>query len=82
MPLSHEPPQKPSTRAHIVDTLTFRSMGVLLLANEVVPDHPADWHVLVAGFAMFFMPDALRGRSSVVWRLLERVTPGDESNDR
>lgn len=67
-------PERPSSAAHVVDVLTFRLMGTLLIANEVVPEHPAaDWRVMAAGFAMFFMPDALRGKSSVVWQLLERI---------
>lgn len=67
-------PDKPSPVAHVIDVLTFRTIGVLLIAWEVEPkDVAADWKVVAAGFAMFFMPDALRGRSSVVWRLLERI---------
>lgn len=48
-------------------------MGALLIGWEVHGQAKADWQVLAAGFAMFFMPDALRGRSSVVWQLVERI---------
>lgn len=64
---------RPTVVGHLVDLVLFRSAGVALIAWEVVPEAAADWHVLVAGFACFFMPDALRGRSSIVWRLLGAV---------
>lgn len=57
-------------------------MGTALIAYEVLGDHNADWHVLAAGFAMFFMPDALRGRSGIVWRALGRFFKLDETQEK
>jgi hypothetical protein len=34
------------------------------------------------GFALFFMPDALRGRSSLVWRLLEALIAARTADSR
>ena len=73
MPRDDSDREQPSAIAHVADVITFRTMGVALIAWEVHGDAKADWHVIAAGFAMFFMPDALRGRSSVIWRLVERV---------
>lgn len=42
----------------------FRVLGLALIINEVAGRGQADWHVLVAGFGAFFMPDWLRGKSS------------------
>lgn len=70
-----EPPAEPaptSTWSHVLDVIFFRLLGVALIAGEVVPRPPADWHVLVAGFGMFFMPDALRGRNSLPVQLARR----------
>jgi hypothetical protein len=60
------PPASPW--AHVFDLLFFRALGVALIANEVLSRGQADWHVLVAGFGAFFMPDWLRGRSSPLVR--------------
>lgn len=59
----------------------FRSAGALVIFNEVRIEPVADWHVLVAGFALFFMPDALRGKSSVVWRMLERFAAPERERE-
>lgn len=75
-------PDKPGAAGHIADLVVFRSIGFLLILNEVRFEKAADWHVMAAGFAMFFMPDALRGKSSVVWRVLESVLKGRSEDDR
>lgn len=54
----------PSAWAHLFDVLFFRILGVAMIANEVVGRGQADWHIVVAGFGAFFMPDWLRGKSS------------------
>lgn len=56
-----------------MDLVFFRALGVGLIANEVLSKGTADWHVLVAGFWAFFMPDALRGKSSPVVRAAMRA---------
>lgn len=56
--------------AHVFDIVFFRMLGLALIANEVLGRGGADWHVLVAGFGAFFMPDWLRGRSSPLVRAM------------
>lgn len=75
-------PPKPSAVGHAADFIVFRSAGGLVIFNEVRVEPVADWHVLVAGFALFFMPDAVRGRSSLVWRLLEAVIAARTADSR
>lgn len=67
---------------HAADFIVFRSAGGLVIFNEVRIEPVADWHVLVVGFALFFMPDAVRGRSSLVWRLLEAVIAARTADSR
>ena len=74
-------PPKPTAVGHAADFIIFRCAAAFVIFNEVRLEPAADWHVLVAGFALFFMPDALRGKSSVVWRLLERVAGGKDGTD-
>ena len=82
-PLDEDGPDKPSAVAHLVDIVTFRAMGTALIAYEVSGKNNADWQVLAAGFAMFFMPDALRGRSGIVWMALGRFFKLDQrENER
>ncbi len=59
-------------KAHLFDILFFRLLALAILANEIGPKQAADWHVLVAGFGMFFMPDAIRGRNSLPLQLVRR----------
>ena len=73
---------KPSAVGHAADFIVFRSAGGLVIFNEVRIEPVADWHVLVVGFALFFMPDALRGRSSLVWRLLEALIAARTAGSR
>lgn len=70
MDLGAEPP---TAWGHLVDLIFFRLLGLALIANEVMGKGAADWHVLVAGFGAFFMPDWLRGRSSPVARAAIRA---------
>lgn len=72
MSRSRKEPEKPTPLGHAVDFVVFRSMGALLIVNEVKFENTADWHVLIAGFAMFFMPDALRGKSSLFFQAASR----------
>lgn len=76
-------PDSPSPVAHVIDVLTFRAAGAGLIVWEVAPQTPAaDWKVVAAGFAMFFMPDALRGRGGIVWMALGRFFKLDETQEK
>jgi hypothetical protein len=67
----------PSHKGHLADFVIFRVGGFLIIYNEVKLEPVADWHVLAAGFAMVFMPDALRGKDGLAFRLLTRFTNGN-----
>lgn len=55
---------------HLADALTFRTLGGWIIVHEVLDHGGAQWPVLVAGFACFFMPDAMRGKDSPLLRLV------------
>jgi hypothetical protein len=63
---------KPGAIGHLADLIFFRSIGVGILWHEVVGTPTSEWSVMMAGLAMFFMPDALRGRNSLGARLVLR----------
>lgn len=67
--------RKVSALGHVVDAMTFRTLGVWIIIHEVIDIRGPDWQAIVAGFACFFMPDALRGRDSVWLRAILRLLP-------
>ena len=67
---SPDPRPRASTRAHLLDLLFFRILGLGMIYHEVAVTAAAEWPIILGAICMFFMPDWLRGTDSIPARVL------------
>ena len=66
-------PKNYKALGHLIDAIIFRTSGFLLLYNEARLEKDADWEIIVAAICLFFMPDAIRGKNSLPFRVIEKL---------
>ena len=73
------PPETTGALGHVIDAVFFRVLAVWLLVD--LSDRAGTLEMIAVFFGLFFMPDALRGKNSLIVDIFSRILTRDRGSE-